>query len=782
MADSLNSAIQKLGDTISSNLFGNKSNNPVGSSNFSGVYFGPGGKVVTRSDSMLIGNTKSDQKRYGPSFKPVGYYTGPTAPQWVDDSLKSLWETVNSKLAGPPNPSTNPVPFAPGILRKNLIRVTDSSGNEIDYKQLYGSNFDVSMDGFTPPGYHTINDIWIDARLSLKIKEINNNIRTYVLGRLNSDTTPMRSPLQRLDADIEQGFTPITYYYSKESGKYSVFLKKQVVDDTEEGIVSNLEAQDYTKRDGKGGFYKNKSDADYRFKFGIEEDKITNPYNIIPDPDLSEGQINISNIGLKPSETPKDNEDPLYTGFEIIINNLTSPVFNGTAMDFINKFNATNEINSRKSILSDFTSECSKFFKFSSENDLNFLSSTSAVFNTPRNKKRHYIKKINGINKLIESNTPSQQSSFVKYRNDLITLSFYEDTTLELGTLMSLYKSLYWSRINGKNIIPENLLRFDCRIIVSEVRNFTRIKKASGAPEMLQTLKENVSRYVYDLYECQLFFDKMSHGDAVTMEAMTSPDSSEISMSWKYSTMAFERYDYDANRYKHIDNKQINPLEDTSSNSNNAEITTDGFEFKPSLPLEELYNGYSGKDILSSDVKSYRRDPDDTATGEYAEGTINPNPNTPGIISSGIEGLKEQDKKQIYQKSLPSNKIEQAAIDAERNQIETSKGLYGKTALNYPIIEEKGAPKDNNSNFRKAGELLLKNIKKSALNEAQRQLNNQFRLVNNSLDKIRSSFGIGRMREPTNVYSNLPNSQLFFDVKNSLRDFGGDVLGGLLGG
>ena len=76
MADSLNSAIQRLGDTISSNLFGNKSNNPVGSTNFSGVYFGPGGKVITRSDSILIGNTKSDQKRYGSSFKPVGYYTG----------------------------------------------------------------------------------------------------------------------------------------------------------------------------------------------------------------------------------------------------------------------------------------------------------------------------------------------------------------------------------------------------------------------------------------------------------------------------------------------------------------------------------------------------------------------------------------------------------------------------------------------------------------------------------------------------------------------------------
>ena len=780
MADSLNSAIQRLGDTISSNLFGNKSNNPVGSTNFSGVYFGPGGKVITRSDSILIGNTKSDQKRYGSSFKPVGYYTGGAKAEWIDDSLKSLWETVNSQMAGPPDLSTNPVPFAPGILRKNLIKVKDSTGEEIDYKEIYGSNFDVSLDGFTPPGYHTINDIWIDARLSPKIKEINNLIRTYVMGRLNSETTPMRSPLKRIDADIELGFTPITYYYNKESGKYSVFLKNQVIDDTEEGIVSNEEAQSYMKLDGVGGFYKNKSDSDYRFKFGIEEDKITNAYNISND-DLSEGQINISKVGLKASETPKDNEDPLYTGFEIIINNLTSPIFNGTAMDFINKFAATSEIASRNDILSDFIFECSKFFKFSSESDLTFLSSTSKVFNTPLNRKRHYIKRINGINKLIESNTPSQQSSFVKYRNDLITLSFYEDTTLELGTLMSLYKSLYWSRINGKNIIPENLLRFDCRIIVSEVRNFTRIRKASGDNEMLQTLKENVSRYVYDLYECQLFFDKMSHGDAVTMESMNSPDSSEISMSWKYSTMAFERYNYDANRYKHIDNKQINPMEDTPSNSNNAEITADGFNFNPSMPLEELYNGYSGKDILSSDVKKYRKDPDDTATVNYAEGTINPNPNTPGIISSGIEDLKDQDKKQIYQKGLPSNKIDQAAIDAESTVVE-SKGLYGKSALNYPKIEDKTAPKDNNSNFKKAGELLLNNVKKAALNEAQRQLNNQFRLVNNSLDKIRNSFGIGRMRDPTNVYSNLPNSQFFFDVKNSLRDFGGDVLGGLLGG
>ena len=38
------------------------------------------------------------------------------------------------------------------------------------------------------------------------------------------------------------------------------------------------------------------------------------------------------------------------------------------------------------------------------------------------------------------------------------------------------------------------------------------------------------------------------------------------------------------------------------------------------------------------------------------------------------------------------------------------------------------------------------------------------------------------MSEPTNVYKNPPGGQFFFDVKNSLRNFGGDILGGLLGG
>ena len=38
MADSLNSGIQKLGDTLSAKLIGNSKDNPEGSKNFSGYW------------------------------------------------------------------------------------------------------------------------------------------------------------------------------------------------------------------------------------------------------------------------------------------------------------------------------------------------------------------------------------------------------------------------------------------------------------------------------------------------------------------------------------------------------------------------------------------------------------------------------------------------------------------------------------------------------------------------------------------------------------------------
>lgn len=414
--------------------------------------------------------------------------------------------------------------------------------------------------------------------------------------------------------------------------------------------------------------------------------------------------------------TPHENEDPVYFGFEIIIDKLRSPLLNGELDRFLSEIGGTHntEIGSRIDISESFKIELSKFFKFNED-----PVEVTNMFNT-KLKKRHYIKRISGLEKLIESNESNKSKSFIDYKNDLIKISFYEDTLLSTGTLSSLYKLLYWSRIRGKGIVPENLLRFDCEVIVSEVRNIGRVRKAAesnSSQYALEILKENVSRYVYNLYECQFHFSKMSHPDQVDLENISPSQNIDIDVSFKFSDMRFERFKFegDYGKYQSISNKKLNPLqilpEDSNSNVENIE---------GSLVITKM-----------SEI--------------------------PTRISPIIDILSDPSESDSVGVSNDDQIITQARSNFKRRSIEKIKNSLSSSSKK-----------------------LLESVKKAALNETQRQLNNQFRLLNNSIDQVRNAFGIGRMSEPTNVYKNVPGGAFFFDVRNSFRNFAGDFLGGLL--
>jgi hypothetical protein len=456
--------------------------------------------------------------------------------------------------------------------------------------------------------------------------------------------------------------------------------------------------------------------------------------------------------------TPSENEDPVFFGFEVVINPFTSPLFNGEAKKFIQNFSSSTEIGSRLDMLATFQEEIGRYFKFeglSTQEKSGFNFGGSNLFRNeslrpdfPR--KRHYVKKIIGLHNLQEKNGTDKPKSFVEYKKDVLDISFYEDTTLSTGALISLYKLLYWSRLRGKGVLPENLLRFDCQIIVSEVRNISRVQKTlqkverndlsgvsetnnrkierlqsksslrpgqqrrldrlrqergdfiqgpkmedggfSPTPEeeVLQMIKENVSRYVYNVYECQFFFENMTHPDQVDLSNILSPsEDTSVKISFKFSDMRFEKFVYNKTgfgEYRYLSNKQINPL---SPNSGDPDTNVD----------------------ISNDEIFVTRTP------------IDP-------------------------------------VKIKRSNIKRS-----------PLKE--GSALNN----------LLQGVKRAALSEGQRQLNNQFRLLNNAIDKVRDSFGLGRMSAPTNVYNIPPNgSRFWFDVKNSLRNFVGDSLGNTIFG
>lgn len=591
-------------------------------------------------------------------------------------------------------------------------------------------------------------------------------------GYINLDTTNTISrtdlssgkiSLIRLDNNMA-GFTPVKYYRPSSietNTNPNVNIPDIDTDSTMAKDSTNRRAFiDY----GDLNYYKlndgmspsESVHGDFRYSNGgIPLDR-----NILPNPLTGDGSARLQQY----TGTPHDNEDPVYFAFEIILNIDNSPLLNGEVEKFLNALSYSSdnaradEFKARNlghiSIINQFKRELKRWFKLNRDFTGDELREDSHMFHEPI-ERRYYLKGIKGIDKLIERNTARDAESFVKYGSDLITLTFNEDVTLNMGTLAALYKELYWSRLRGKGIVPENLLRFDCRIIVSEMRNFVRVANAinsgvtgqeantdnttftTGAENTVQNggqdlnyLRDNLSRYVYDLYECQFFFDKMSHPDSIDMSNPVKVDSYDVSFSFKYSNMMFERFDHPNAKWKRIANKYGNPLE----------VNSDTFPEAKNIGVRYDYK-------VTPDPLNWFSDTNKSNNFEQQSMT-----NGEEIV------IKNPDPNSIYKFNSVNQQIE---ID----QLLASKANSKKKSI-----------------YEQAGKKLLDNLKNAALNEAQRQINSKFKLLNTSLDKIRNSFGVGRMKEPTNVYKQPfgQYSRFFFDVKNSLRDFGGDTLGGLI--
>jgi hypothetical protein len=274
--------------------------------------------------------------------------------------------------------------------------------------------------------------------------------------------------------------------------------------------------------------------------------------------------------GDKLTSTPEENNDPVIFGFDLIIDTVGSPLLNGAIDDFINQFQSITEIATKMPVYQDFKKQFIKLFKTNSDVDFNkdllfllknngndginkYANADSVGSYLEPGKKAYmsyYLKKIGGLKNLSESNGSDSFKYLTDYKKDLISLTFLEDVSLTLGTLANLYKLLYWSKPNGKSMIPENLLKFNCKIVVSELRNFSRVK-ASGL--RVDVIKDNLSRYVYDLKECQLFFDTLPHSDEVSNVDTSVFEDYSVNFNYKFSSMSFERFNPKEGRY-HIYN------------------------------------------------------------------------------------------------------------------------------------------------------------------------------------------------------------------------------------
>lgn len=255
-------------------------------------------------------------------------------------------------------------------------------------------------------------------------------------------------------------------------------------------------------------------------------------------------------------------EDPVILGFDLSIDS-NSPLFTELPafFDFADQ-NGLTEISSKRTLYNDFITQLSLFFNNNSQ-DIEFNAFKS-----------HYITNITGLNNLVESST----KQFNKYGDDALDISFREDVKLNAAYLMNAYKTLTWSKVRGKELIPINLLRFNMNIKISEMRNFSKIIKAAvevpsapptqaqriqnGIPnpkakvndveepenapieyrDVLSVIVDNIANWNYTVYDCSFQFDTPFHKDTISNKDATYLDESDIRIIYKFSTMRFETF------------------------------------------------------------------------------------------------------------------------------------------------------------------------------------------------------------------------------------------------
>lgn len=437
------------------------------------------------------------------------------------------------------------------------------------------------------------------------------------------------------------------------------------------------------------------------------------------DPSIRNARLNMFNntADYSPIDGSLSNltakEDPVMFGFDIVIRAEESPLFSHTLSDSVQNFFQSDsvagnaEMLSRVPVWENFKKHFFQFFRDSLENR---TYSQSANEDNPSNSRfYYYLKKVGGLDSLVENNNGDTTKSFIDYGKDKITLEFSEDVTLRIGRMAQLYKTLYWSRLSGKTMIPENLLRFDCDIIVSEVRNFARVKKivnqtadGNGTQQQtisgtdLQILRDSVNRYVYTLYECQLFFDKMPHPGEINLgEAPVDFTGYTVGFNYKYSTLRVDNFNPITNTYVPLNNGTYDPFAVTpfdkflnssssingSTSSANSGISDPTAGVEPEIQLAII--PYNEDNTVENDQNQQTN----SELGEDSESTQD-------TIEKAKENEKMDDSISSKKKQLLDEELNQFKGSQNRlNQNPTPFGeIGGFIGAGYGETEEPGKP------------------------------------------------------------------------------------------
>lgn len=470
--------------------------------------------------------------------------------------------------------------------------------------------------------------------------------------------------------------------------------------------------------------FKTISDNNYETHAGLQSPKSTIPLSTF-------------------TSTILENEDPTILGFDILIDEVTSPLFNGSIIEFLSNFGYEDPTESLEPVpdlesetITELKSRGEIYYKFRYQFKKFFLTNVNSQDNTSDDNpvKNHYITQITGLEKFShvkgEDSGAEGPKLFTNFPTDKIELLINEDVQQNISYLSYLYNLLTRSRIEGRRIIPQNLLRFNCRIIVSEIRNYNRVVKATKARSVgdeieYLVLSDLISKKEYNLYECEFSFNKLTHGNQINMGAnLTAVAPITISFNYKFVSSEFHKFEFKPAEKNYFtktryNDEFFNPTQLTSLDTGRALIFNP--ELNLSTPPSSSLGGLSSISFL---------DPIQNVV------TIERYPN-------GGYPLSDQDKSPLGRAKLRS----------------FASSFVGGLVKN-----------------------LVGNVVRAGADAINREINSRFALVNKAINQrlARASLQISlnTIQNPRNVY-NPSNSRnrLRNDLNNAIRGFVGRSIG-----
>lgn len=465
-------------------------------------------------------------------------------------------------------------------------------------------------------------------------------------------------------------------------------------------------------------------------------------------------------------------EDPTYLGFTLEIDTETSALFNWVK-PFLEKHSTSRvEHNARIPVYEEFVNKIIQLFK--SQDSVSDNSEQGIYI------KSHYINTISGLDAL--------SKKFINWKKDALEIELHEDISLYSSYIASLYNNLVYSYETGRVMIPENLIKFNLYIKISEIRNLTSLAKLNSTDpndiEIANALKNNVTCIVYKLTDCEFDFTE------------SKPFSNDITQAGIGASTVTQAYVPMKIFFKSVSRQVFNPLIKKAVAMKDDE-----------LDLGLVIVGYSG----DKKTNGQATDPSSTTLNEdgsnYEESSNTAIEDSPKATNAAFlnSGNKKASSASTYQAEYDrNNSIEQQndlnAVLKDKLNIQAynkelaPEGEYttnsildqgGLDAKNLAgggfgisnIISNPEAALGNLANAAKTKGMALINQKKQEGLNKLKQLRAE--LVNSFIYDVNSKLGLDKMKtgqiSPSNVYT---DSNYFKNLgENVLNQAGFDATG-----